>query len=311
MKTRHLISALCLFAVAGQSQDNYPIPDMRIDDDPIVYYSGLRDALSELHDKEDAVKGYLKNECKLSDADAFRALKYLIEELAGSESFQDKNNRFQAICCIRDYPCEDAWWFLERLLFNEHEPERRTAAYSLTRMALDDSVHLTRLQQITDEIPTENWIRQQVYDTISGRLQFGNPSRSQQMQLASFLLNRARSESQLFDMLDEILCREIPKWRASPQRMENAERMIREHPGDARLVAFFENVRTNALESAQMESVQTADGDSSRRPAGTNATPEDHLPDGADEPAAPPDPWADLLEDLPEKKPSDSPVAPE
>ena len=63
--------------------------------------------------------------------------------------------------------------------------------------------------------------------------------------------------------------------------------MIREHPDDARLVAFFETVRTNALESARAES-RASPGAST-----TRAVPAD----------AESDPWADLLSDLPEKKP--------
>ena len=102
-------------------------------------------------------------------------------------------------------------------------------------------------------------------------------------------------------MLDEILCREIPKWRASPQRAENAAKMIREHPNDARLVSYFETVRTNALESARA-TVPTEQCASTPPPDSTNRVSEagaPAVPDGA----AASDPWAGLLDDLPEKKP--------
>ncbi len=276
------------------SDNRLVLPDIVIPGDPIVYYAGLRDALSDLHEKGSAVKGYLQTVCKLSNEDAVLALKYLIDDLAGGESFRDKDDRFQAICCIRDYPCDEAYAFLELLLADEKEPERRTAAYSLTRMSLGDSSRLARLQKIADRIPTENWARQEVYQTIATHLQYAGPSSSNQVSLVRFLLNRTIVDAQLFDMLDEILCREVPKWRASPQRAENAAKMIREHPGDARLVSFFESVRTNALESAR--SALPPDRADTGSPATTNRLPRASAP-------ADSDPWADLLDDLPEKKP--------
>ena len=65
--------------------------------------------------------------------------------------------------------------------------------------------------------------------------------------------------------------------------------MIREHSADARLVAFFETVRTTALESAHAARGASPDSSSST----TRAV----LSDAAS------DPWADLLSDLPEKTP--------
>ena len=240
MKT--LISVLLASALMAVAKPFGPIepsdsplvlPDIAIPEDPITYYAGLRDALSDLHEKGIAVKGYLQTVCKLSNEDAVLALKYLIDNLAGCESFRDKDDRFQAICCIRDYPCDEAYALLEHLLADENEPERRAAAYSLTRMSLGDSARLARLQAIVGTIPTENWARQEVYQTIATHLQYAGPLSSNQISLVRFLLNRTIVDAQLFDMLDEILCREVPKWRASPQRAENAAKMIREHPDDA------------------------------------------------------------------------------
>ncbi len=273
-----------------------------IPEDPIAYFAGLREALSDRHEKGSAVKGYLQTVCKLSNEDAVLALKYLVDNLADGESFQDKNDRFQAICCIRDYPCEEAYAFLERLLTDINEPERRTAAYSLARLSLSNPDCLTRLQAIADVIPTENWARQEVYRTISTHLQYEAPPSSQQVPLIRFLLERASVDTQLFDMLDEILCREVPKWRASPQRAENAAKMILEHPDDARLVAFFETVRTNALEAARA-TVPTERRDSASPPVSTNRVSEAGAPAAPNGNAAVSDPWAGLLDDLPEKKP--------
>ena len=290
-----LASALAAVAQTGvfaEAPDNpLFLPDVVIPEDPLVCSAGLRDALSDCHDKIGSVRGYLKTGCKLSNEDAFLALKYFIDDLAGSKSFRDKDDRFQAICCIRDYPCEGSYVFLEHLLADEMEPERRTAAYVLTRMSLGDNARLVRLQAMADTMPTDNWERQEVYQTISNHLQYGSPSHSNQVSLVRFLLNRSLSESKLFDTLDAILCREVPKWRASPQRAENAAKMVREHPDDARLVAFFETVRTNALQSA---GVAFAGG--SGAPAGASRGSET----GSN---AESDPWAGLLDDLPVKTP--------
>ena len=142
-----------------------------------------------------------------------------------------------------------------------------------------------------DDIPAGGWERQTVYQTVSAKLQYGGPSADRQLLLAHFLLERSVVETVAFDMLDEILCREVPKWRASPQRAENAAKMVREHPDDARLVAFFETVRTNALQSAGVAFAGGSDA-----PAGASRGSET----GSN---AESDPWAGLLDDLPAKTP--------
>lgn len=126
-----------------------------------------------------------------------------------------------------------------------------------------------------------------MYNLAAFDLKYGGLSNRVHRTLLRFLLDQTVVERAECAQLDEILCREVPKWRASPQRAENAARMIREHPDDARLVAFFETVRTNALESARAESRASPDASTTR------AVPTD----------AESDPWADLLSDLPEKKP--------
>ena len=302
MKTKTAIFASIGLALICRAPGIVLTLEIPVSEDPSFYSQGIRDALTSIHGKNDFVYGYLKDDCKLSNEEAVAALKYLVDELAVKDSPEDRNDRFQAICCIRDYPCDEAYAFLERLLADENEPERRTAAYSLTRMSLGDSSRLARLQEIADTIPTENWERQEVYQTIATHLQYAGPSSSNQLSLVRFLLDRTIVDAQLFDMLDEILCREVPKWRASRQRAENATKMIREHPDDARLVAFFETVRTNALESARA-TVPTERRDSTPPPVSTNRVSEAGAPAVQDGAAAASDPWAGLLDDLPEKKP--------
>ena len=141
-----------------------------------------------------------------------------------------------------------------------------------------------------------------IYNFASFELEYSGYSNRLQRTLLRFLLDQATVERNENIMLDAILCREVPKWRASPQRAENAAKMIREHPDDARLVAFFESVRTNALESARV-AVPAERHDSAPTPVTTNLVSEAGLSAVPDGDNAASDPWADLLVDLPEKKP--------
>ena len=306
MKARFMFLALFGLVQACPAQDmDSPFDvaiDVAISEDPAFYSQGIRNALTSIHDKHSFVYEYLKNDCSLSDEEAVSALKHLVDELAGKDSPEDRSDRFQAICCLSDYPSDVAVSILESLVLDTSERERRAAASTLAKLALQNKSVLNRLKRIMDDIPTGEWERQSVYQTISARLQYGGPSSDQQLSLDRFLLERASVDTQLFDMLDEILCREVPKWRASPQRAENAAKMVREHPNDARLVSFFETVRTNALESARA-TVPTERRDSTPPPVSTNRVSEAGAPAVQDGAAAASDPWAGLLDDLPEKKP--------
>ena len=134
-----------------------------------------------------------------------------------------------------------------------------------------------------------------IYDRVDFDLTYGGPSPGLQRNLVRFLLDQVVVEQGERAALDELLCREVPKWRASPQRAENAAKMIREHPDNARLVSFFETVRTNALESAR--AALPSEGEDADTSATTNQLTR------ASAPSADSDPWANLLDDLPEKKP--------
>ena len=90
-----LASALMAVAKPFPSDNQLTLPDIVIPEEPIAYYAGLRDALSDHHEKGSAVKGYLQTVCKLSNEDAVLALKYLIDNLADGESFQDKTIVFR------------------------------------------------------------------------------------------------------------------------------------------------------------------------------------------------------------------------
>ena len=295
MKTQIAMFAITGFALICQAQGNISSLEVHIPEDPSFYSQGIRNALTSIHGKNDFVYGYLKDDCKLSDEEAVAALKHLIDELAAKDSPEDRIDRFQAICCISDYPSDAAVSVLESLILNRTEKEKRAAASTLAKIALENASALLRLKTIMDDIPTSEWERQSVYQAFAAKLQYGGPSRDRQLMLNRFLLDRSEVETDVFEMLDEILCREVPKWRASPQRAENAAKMIREHPNDARLVSFFETVRTNALESAR--AAHPSEGENADSSTTTNQTSRTSAPSAGS------DPWADLLDNLPEKKP--------
>ena len=134
-----------------------------------------------------------------------------------------------------------------------------------------------------------------IYNLAALDLEYAGLPPSHQRNLLRFLLDQTAIEQGERAMLDEILCREVPKWRASPQRLANAERMIREHSDDAGAASFFEGVRADALSAAATARERNPDGRSSGAPA--------DFPQKGDDTKDAADPWADLLDDLPEKKP--------
>lgn len=133
-----------------------------------------------------------------------------------------------------------------------------------------------------------------IYNRIQFDLTYGGLSRSLQRNLLRFLMEQATVETGERAMLDEILCREVPKWRASPQRAENAARMKALHADDAGIVSFFTGIERDA---AAARAALAGDGgkDAPGGEAGTQGNRD------AD------DPWADLLDNLPEKKPWEPP----
>lgn len=291
------ISLVFVFAVSQAAAQDMAIAE------PATYHSGIKEALSDIHDKRGAVEGYLRNEKGLTDFEAFLALESFIDGLAGSDNEQDRDDRFQAIGCLRDYPCESAISYLQTIANDKDARCRRTAAATLARIAIDDPRRLQDLQAAIASNAVSGIVGlEAVYKTISAHLEYGGPNNQKQVQLLRFILDRATQEILLSSMIDEILCREVPKWRASPQRAENAAKMIREHPDDARLVAFFETVRTNALESARAAIPAERSGSVPAETV-TNVVSDAGVPATTSGVVSVPDPWADLLDDLPEKKP--------
>jgi hypothetical protein len=275
-----LLSLLSVFATA-----EYP---SSLSEDELAE---LDDLLLDRHSPFSQFQTFVRDR-QLSDPEALEGLRFFIEEPQAGSAEIASSKRGKAIWCIRGLHSPEAFDYAERLL--ETEDEKWPPAIVFREMAFQDESRLPRLFRMMDN-SSEPLFRFWIYNSIGDELQTTVPEKKRQALLVRFLLDRSLVETRDASQLDAILCREVPKWRASPQRAENAAKMILEHPDDARLVAFFETVRTNTIESARTARL-SEDGDADS-PATTNQMTR------ASVPPADSDPWAGLLDDLPEKKP--------
>ncbi len=275
-----LLSLLSVFATA-----EYP---SSLSEDELAELDNL---LLDRHSPFSQFQTFVRDR-QLSDPEALEGLRFFIEEPQAGSAEIASSKRGKAIWCIRGLHSPEAFDYAERLL--ETEDEKWPPAIVFREMAFQDESRLPRLFRMMDN-SSEPLFRFWIYNSIGDELQTTVPEKKRQALLVRFLLDRSLVETRDASQLDAILCREVPKWRASPQRAENAAKMILEHPDDARLVAFFETVRTNTIESARTAPPpERTDADP---PATTN-----QLTRTSDQPADS-DPWAGLLDDLPEKKP--------
>ena len=282
-----LLSLLSVFATA-----EYP---SSLSEDELAE---LDDLLLDRHSPFSQFQTFVRDR-QLSDPEALEGLRFFIEEPQAGSAEIASSKRGKAIWCIRGLHSPEAFDYAERLL--ETEDEKWPPAIVFREMAFQDESRLPRLFRMMDN-SSEPLFRFWIYNSIGDELQTTVPEKKRQALLVRFLLDRSLVETRDASQLDAILCREVPKWRASPQRAENAAKMIREHPNDVRLVAFFETVRTNALEAARA-TVPTERRDSASPPVSTNRVSEAGAPAAPNGNAAASDPWAGLLDDLPEKKP--------
>lgn len=225
---------------------------------------------------------------KWSPEDCSDLLLLAQDMLKDSTDGLDAYRRENAIVLLGEFGSTNALDGLSELIASETGLIKEFAATSYLLLTKADPSKMSVIKENLDRSPCNPMsFSSCLYRRIDARLRFPDGDSVFRKNLLRLLLDRATEDAFSGPQLDEILCREVPKWRASPQRAENAARMIHEHPDDARLVAFFETVRTNALESARAESRASPDASTTR------AVPTD----------AESDPWADLLSDLPEKKP--------
>lgn len=260
-----------------------------------------RRQLTDMHNAPFALAGSLRSR-GLTDDEALSVLDYILEHPGEFPRHAAGN----AVSAMGFLGTEQAFLHLGTFLDSDDESLRWRATKALQDMAFS--------RQFSGFDPVERFkttvngplshgaeIRHTVHYGFDMALTYSAPEPPEQARILRFLLDESAVDSANAAQLDAILCREVPKWRASRQRAENAAKMIREHPDDARLVAFFETVRTNAIESARTALFPERAGCYS--PAATNPATRASAPPPADS-----DPWADLLDDLPEKKPWTPPL---
>ena len=83
------------------------------------------------------------------------------------------------------------------------------------------------------------------YEEVRSCLQRRDYTPRNRQDLVDFLVRRAGEDVRNAGHVDEILCEQVPAWKGSPQRLANAERMLRLHP-DAASRSVFAGV-TNSL----------------------------------------------------------------
>ena len=278
MKTRTLLF-IFLFPVAGAALESQDLVQ--------ATNTVFEQVLAAHHDSS----GFMRCEAERNGwtpSDCAQILVLAERSLAGSTVAFDVQRREIAIGLMGEFGGEGVWPELSRLVENESESAQYLAAFSLIESTKASPVAMESLTRAMSRPSIQATpFATQIIHLVKDILSDGGPEPSYQGNLLRILLDRVSTETHDCALLDEILCREVPRWRASPQRAENAARMIREHSADSRLVAFFETVRTNALESARAE-----------RGASPGASTTRAVPADAES-----DPWADLLSDLPEKKP--------
>lgn len=234
-------------------------------------------------------------------SDCAEILRTSAQSLAGSTDLFDLQRRENAIGMLGKFGGVDALPELIRLVETEHDTTQYFAAFSLIEASKADPEAMASVARVMSRPSTQSPpFSFYVITLVNDILTDGGPVKTYQENLLRILLNRVSNETRDCSRLDEILCREVPKWRASPQRAANAAKMIREHPDDARLVSFFENVRSNALASAQAALSTNQFASATASP--TNNVPAGGLSSKGSGDVPPADPWADLLDDLPEKK---------
>ena len=216
--------------------------------------------------------------------------------LKGSDDRVDAYRRENAIVLLSEFGSTNALDGLSELITTESGMVRELAGNSfllLTRAAPSKMPVLKAAMNKSSSGPTD--FTPSLYRRIDNYLIYPDGDSSFQRNLLHLVLERVAEDISSGPYLDEILCREVPKWRASPQRLANAERMIREHSNDTGAVSFFEGVRADALSAGASAREQNPDGRFSGTPADSSNQGDDSK-DAAD-------PWADLLDDLPEKQP--------
>ena len=135
---------------------------------------------------------------------------------------------------------------LEKLLWDESMPEHfgpRMAYVRISRCAPEFWPPLIRRLDAT--VGTNDLFAYYCYEDVRWTLQWWPYPPEERQHFVDFLVRRAGEDVRNAGLVDEILRERVPAWQVSPQRLANAERMLRLHP-DAASRSVFAGV-TNRL----------------------------------------------------------------
>lgn len=216
--------------------------------------------------------------------------------LRGSANENDVFCRGVAVSLLGDFGGTNALPALAELFRKDRDEHiRHTAAGSYIRIARADPKWMQPLKEELVKSPTyAGSFAWNTFHRMAFLLEYCGQDYEFQRNLLRFLLDQATVETGERAMLDEILCREVPKWRASPQRAENAARMKALYADDVGIVSFFSGIERDAVAS---RTAMTGDG--GKDALGNEASAQGNRDAG--------DQWADLLDNLPEKRPWEPP----
>ena len=147
---------------------------------------------------------------------------------------------------MAEFASTNALPVLEKLLWDESMPEHfgpRMAYVRISRCAPEFWAPLIR--RLDASVGTNDLSAFYCYGEIQWTLQWWRYPPEERQQFVDFLVRRAGEDARNAGQIDDILCKEVPAWKDSPQRLANAERMLRLHP-EAASRSLFEGV-TNRL----------------------------------------------------------------
>lgn len=132
---------------------------------------------------------------------------------------------------------------LEELLWDETMPEHfgpRMAYVRISRCAPEFQEPLVR--RLDANVGTNDLFAFYCYGDIQWTLQWWKYPPEERQQFVDFLVCRAGEDVRNAGRIDDILCKEVPAWKDSPQRLENAEQMLRLHPEAAASRSVFAGI---------------------------------------------------------------------
>lgn len=132
---------------------------------------------------------------------------------------------------MADFASTNALPTLAEMLWDRTLPEHfgpRTAYVRISRCAPQFMEPLVR--RIDANVVSNDLFAYYCYEDVRWTLQRWPYPPEERQQLVDFLVRRVGEDARNAGLLDDILCKEVPAWRESPQRLERAQSLLRLHP---------------------------------------------------------------------------------